>query len=65
MRLGNRHRYIAAVAYQMTQRLEPGFEPGHSDGGRPHVDAAAGLAQIEGHAEDADLAWRKGLYPTV
>jgi hypothetical protein len=49
----------------MTQGLEPGFESGYPDCGRPHIHAAARLAQIEGHAEDADLARRKGLHPTV
>ena len=62
--LSNRHRDIAPVAYHMTQRLEPGFEAGYPDRGRPHIDAAARLAQIEGHAENADMARRKGLHST-
>jgi hypothetical protein len=49
----------------VTQGLKPGFKSGYPDCGRPHVNTAARLAEIEGYADDADLAWRKGLYPTV
>jgi hypothetical protein len=49
----------------MSQGLEPCFQSGDPDRGRPHVNAAARLAQIERSAEDADLAWGKGLYATV
>jgi hypothetical protein len=49
----------------MPQGLEPGFESGDPDRRRPHVNAAARLAQIERSAEDANLARWKGLYSTV
>ena len=49
----------------MTQGLEPGFQSGYPDCGRPHVHAATRLAQIERYAEDADLARRERLHPTM
>jgi hypothetical protein len=49
----------------MSQGLEPGFKSSDPDRGRPHVNAAARLAQIERSAEDADLARGKSLYATV
>jgi hypothetical protein len=49
----------------MPEGLEPGFKSGDPDCRRSHVDAAAGLAQIERCAEDADLARWKGLHATV
>jgi hypothetical protein len=49
----------------MPQGLEPGFQSSDPDRGRSHVNAAPGLAQIERSAENADLAWGKGLHATV
>jgi hypothetical protein len=49
----------------MPEGLEPGFKPGDPDRGRPHVNAAAGLPQIERGAKNADLAWGKALDATV
>jgi hypothetical protein len=49
----------------MTQRRKPGLKPGYPDRGWTHVNATTRLTQIEGHAEDTDLTWRKGLYPTM
>jgi hypothetical protein len=49
----------------MSQGLEPGFQSGDPDRGRPHVNAAAGLPQIERSAQNADLAWGKALDATV
>jgi hypothetical protein len=49
----------------MPQGLEPGCQSSNPDCGRPHVNTTAGLAQIERSAEDADLAWWKGLYATM
>jgi hypothetical protein len=36
--------------------VEAGLESGDADGGGTHVNAAAGLAEIERHANHADLA---------
>jgi hypothetical protein len=49
----------------MAQSLEPGFQSGYPDGGRSHINPAARLAQIEGYTEDADVARRQGLDPTM
>jgi hypothetical protein len=49
----------------MPQLLKPGFEPSDPDRRRPHVNAAARLAQIERSAEDANLARWESLYSTV
>jgi hypothetical protein len=49
----------------MPQGLEPGFQSRDPDCGRTHVNTATRLAQIERSAEDADLAWWKGLHATV
>ena len=42
--LGDGHRHITAIADQVTQGLEPGFQSGYPDCGRPHVNPAARLA---------------------
>jgi hypothetical protein len=64
-RLSDGYRHIPAIAHQMPQGLEPSFQPGDPDCGRPHVNAAAGLAQIERDAKNADLTGRESLDATV
>ena len=47
---------VAAVFHFVAERFEPGFQSGHADGGRAHVDAAAGLAEVKGNADDANFS---------
>ncbi len=54
--LGNGDGDVAAVFDFVAEGFEAGFESGDADGGRSHIDAAAGLAEIEGNADDADFA---------
>jgi hypothetical protein len=35
--------------------LDAGLQAGDTQGGRAHVDAAAALAKIHGHADDANF----------
>ena len=47
---------VARVFDNVPDGFEAGFESGDADGGRPHVNAAAGLAEVERNADHADLA---------
>ena len=46
---------IAAVLNVVTERLELGLKTGNAHGGGSHIHAAARLAEIERHADDADV----------
>ena len=54
--LGNRNGDVAAIFHFMTESFKPRFESGHAHGRRPHIHAAPRLAEIEGNADDANLA---------
>ena len=54
--LGESNGNVAAVFDVMADGFEAGLESGDADGGRAHVDAAAGLSEIERHSDDANLA---------
>jgi len=41
------HGDVAAIFHDVAESFEARFEAGHADRGRPHIDAAAGLAKIE------------------
>jgi hypothetical protein len=47
---------VAGVFDNVANGFEAGFESGDADGGRTHVNAAAGLAEVERNANHADLA---------
>ena len=49
---------VAAVLDFVTEGLEAGFQAGHADGRRSHIDAASRLAKVEGNANDADFSGR-------
>src|ERR1700726_3746349 len=46
---------VASIFDNVPDGFEAGFESGDADGGRPHVNAAAGLAEVERNADYADL----------
>ena len=49
---------VAAVFDLVAERLEARFESGDADRRRSHVDAAARLAEIERHTDDANFSGR-------
>lgn len=55
--LGDGDRDIPSVFDDVTEGFKAGFESGNADGGWSHIDAAAGLSEIERDADDADLFW--------
>ena len=59
LRFGNRRLEIAPIDDGAAKRREALVEPGNAKRRRPHVDAAAAAAKIQGHADDVDAhAWR-------
>ena len=54
--LGDGYGDVAGVFDQMPDGFETGFESGDADGGRTHINAAAGLSEIKRHTDHADLA---------
>ena len=52
---GQRDRDVACILHDVAESLELGFQSGNAHGRGPHVDAAARLAEVERHADDADL----------
>ena len=52
---GQGDRHVAAVLDVVAQGLELGFESGDAHRRRTHVHAAARLAEVERHADDADV----------
>ncbi len=69
--LGDGDGDVAGVFDNVADGFEARFESGDADGGRTHVNAAAGLAEVERNADHADLAWgdaaerRVALRPSV
>ena len=59
-RLGLRCQDVPAVDDRASERREPLLESGIADRGRPHVDAAAALPEIEGRADDRHGTGRGG-----
>ncbi len=47
---------VAGVFDNVADGFEARFESGDADGGRPHVNAAAGLAEVERNTDHPDLA---------
>src|SRR5579859_7504391 len=47
---------VAGVFDNVSDGFEAGFESGYANGGRAHVNTAAGLAEVERDADHADLA---------
>src|SRR3979411_948452 len=47
---------VARIFDNVPDGFEAGFESGDADGGRSHVNAAAGLAKVERNADHAYLA---------
>ena len=45
---------VAAIVDRVADRPQPLGEPGIADRGRPHVDAAPALAEVERHADQRD-----------
>ena len=54
--LGDGDGDVAGIFDNVADGFEAGFESGDADGGRAHVDAAAGLAEVERNANHANLA---------
>ncbi len=54
--LGDSDGDVAAVLDVVAEGFEAGFESGDAHGRGAHVDAAAGLAQVERHADHANVA---------
>src|SRR5882762_6725126 len=54
--LGDGYSDVAGIFDYVSNRFEAGFESGDADGGRPHINAAAGLAKVERNADHTDLA---------
>src|ERR1700690_1645672 len=46
---------VAGIFDNVADSFEAGFESSDADGGRTHVDAAAGLAEVERNADDTNL----------
>ena len=49
------HRYVAQIVGMVAQRRQPLIQIGHANGGRPHVHAAAVLAEIQRRSDDGDV----------
>src|SRR5579863_7817484 len=47
--------HVPGVFNHMPKRLQSGLEAGYANCGRSHIHAAARLAEVEGHTNDADL----------
>ena len=56
--LGDCDGYIPCVLDNVPQLFKPGLETGNANSGWPHINAAAGLAQVERHTNDADFLRR-------
>ena len=52
---GNGDRDVAAVIDFMAESFEASFESRDPDSGWPHIDAAAGLAEVERDSDYTDL----------
>src|ERR1700687_1707688 len=50
------HGNVAGVFDNVSDGFEARFESGDADGGRTHVNAAAGLPEVKRNADHADLA---------
>jgi hypothetical protein len=64
-RLGDRRLDVSPVGAVEPELGEAPFEAGVPDRRGPHVDAAAAGAEIEGGADDRDLALRHGAETVV
>ena len=53
---GNGNGNVAGIFDDVADGFKTRFETGNADGGRTHVNTAAGLAEIQGHADHANLA---------
>ena len=56
-RLRDRRLDVPVVANVVAQAQEPFLEPCVADRGRPHVDSAAPLPEVERRADDRDLTF--------
>src|SRR5271169_156098 len=54
--LGDGNGDVAGIFDDVSDGFETGFEPSDADGRRTHVNAAAGLTEVERDANHADLA---------
>jgi hypothetical protein len=51
---GEIYRDVATVLDLVAERFEARFETGDAHGGGSHIDAAAGLAEVERDTDDTD-----------
>jgi hypothetical protein len=52
----NRHYYVAGIFLDMAEFFQSRLEARDTYGGRSHINAAAGLAEVEWHTDDADFS---------
>ena len=54
------HGHVADVFHRVPQLFEPRLQPGHAQRRGAHVHAAAALAQVHRHADDANFLRHNG-----